>query len=259
MTPRDPFERLGGDGGDGPRKGKFWTIVMPVPSDAPSPPVEHFKLGKPSARWTYLNSTASILGYVQRFDGRAGEKEFRPLTLWADASGKMEWRWESWPSKRRPLYGLQRLAESPSALVVVTEGEKASDAATELLPDVVVVTSPNGSKSATKADWSPLRGRIVVIWPDADVAGHEYADTVAKCVTAAGAKSVAIISPPAGVAAAWDAADARDEKWSIARTTSPIPKAGIGGARRNATPSSALPTAVSFGTTPSGLLMPPIR
>ena len=71
--------------------------------------------------------------------------------------------------------------------MVICEGEKAADAATRLLPGFVAVTSPNGSKSAGKADWSPLRGRAVTVWPDADAAGLEYARQVAKLATAAGA------------------------------------------------------------------------
>ena len=37
---------------------------------------------------------------------------------------------------------------------MIVEGEKAADAAAELLPDFVVTTSPFGAKSAGKADWS---------------------------------------------------------------------------------------------------------
>jgi putative DNA primase/helicase len=156
------------------------------------------------------------MGYVLRFDSGEG-KQFRPLTLWRPAAGgRLEWRWESWPPKR-PLYGLQRLAERPSAPMVICEGEKAADAATGLLSGFVVVTSPNGSKSAGKADWSRLRGRAVTVWPDADVTGLEYARQVANLVTAAGALSVAIVSPPEGVAVGWDAADAVAQGWDGAR------------------------------------------
>jgi len=56
-------------------------------------------------------------------------------------------------------------------LVIVCEGEKAADAAIELFPDHVAVTSPHGSQGAEKADWSPLSRRDVTIWPDADEAG----------------------------------------------------------------------------------------
>src|ERR1700687_2818116 len=84
--------------------------------------------------------------------------------------GKSEWRWESWPSPR-PLYHLHELAVRQFAPVVVCEGEKAADAAMQLLPDFVAVSSPNGSKSARKADWSEFKGRLVFVWPDADAAG----------------------------------------------------------------------------------------
>jgi hypothetical protein len=46
----------------------------------------------------------------------------------------------------------QALAERPNAPVIITEGGKAADAAGKLLPGQVAVTSPNGSKSLSKAD-----------------------------------------------------------------------------------------------------------
>ena len=213
----DPFAPIAADSKKKtiarPAKG---AVVMPVPADAPAPPGAHPVLGSASATWPYTNATGTVLGYVLRFDG-AGGKEFRPLTLWRSAAGrKPEWRWESWPLKR-PLYGLQRLAERPGAPVAVCEGEKATDAATRLLPGFAAVTSPNGSKSAGKADWSPLRGRAVTVWPDADSAGLDYAQQVAKLGTAAGAASVAIVSPPAAVKVGWDAADALAEGWTVER------------------------------------------
>ena len=214
----DPFAPMSGTRRRGANTNPKWISVVPVPADSPAPPSKHFKLGEPQARWPYIDAAGAVLGYVLRFEGPGG-KEFRPLTLWRHIdSGRLQWRWESWPPKR-PLYGLQRLAERPCAPVVVTEGEKAADAAARLLPAFAAVTSPNGSKSAAKADWSPLRGRAVTVWPDADVAGFEYAQTVAKLALAAGADSVAIISPPAGVAVGWDAADSLASGWDNARAT----------------------------------------
>ena len=120
-----------------------------------------------------------VLGYVARFDGPDG-KEFRPLTFWRSrADSATSWRWASWPAPR-PLYGLRRLAERPSAPVIVAEGEKAADAAARLLLAFAAITSPNGSKSCDKADWSPLRSRSVTIWPDADAAGLAFAKAVAR-------------------------------------------------------------------------------
>jgi putative DNA primase/helicase len=193
-----------------PPKGK---IVMPVPANAPAAPARHPTLGDFTARWVYPDSKGSLLGYACRFDPPEGKKQFRPLTLWKSPAGALEWRWESWPEKR-PLYGLQRLAHAPDAPVVVVEGEKAADAAAALLAGFVVVTSPNGSKSAAKADWSPLKGRRTVIFPDADEPGANYAVEVAGLCLKAGATSVLIAPPPEGVPDGWDAADAKDDGWT---------------------------------------------
>ena len=186
----DPFAPVGGEAT--PKRGAAsWVTVMPVPADAPKPPASHYRLGKPVATWCYRGAGGEVLGYVSRFETTDG-KVFRPLTYARPAaSGDAKWRWESWVLPR-PLYGLQGLAQRPDAPVLVTEGEKAADAAGALLPAIVAVTSPNGSKSAGKADWSPLRGRHVTIWPDADAAGLEYAQEVAKAAIAAGALSVSM-------------------------------------------------------------------
>jgi hypothetical protein len=217
FAPLPPQPRKRSSSGQ-PLKGK---IILPVPANAPPAPTPHPTLGEPTARWTYLNAQGSLLGYAYRFDPSEGKKQFRPLTLWKSPSGSLEWRWESWPEKR-PLYGLQRLAGVPSAPVVVTEGEKAADAAIGLLPGFVVVTSPNGSKSAAKADWSPLKGRRVVIWPDADEPGAKYAVDVASLCQKAGVISVLVAQPPNSVPDEWDAADAKDEGWTPDRAAALI-------------------------------------
>ena len=211
-----------------------WEIIAPVPTGTKPAPKKHPKLGKPTAIWTYNDGGGRLLGYVCRFDGADG-KEFRPLTLWkAKADGLITWRWVSW-STPRPLYRLQGLTQRPSAPVLVTEGEKACDAATRLLSAFAVVTNPNGAKSADKADWSPLRGRAVTIWPDADAAGLAFAKSAAKAIQAAGAASVATIAPPQGVSVGWDAADALDAGWDEKRAAELValaaPAAGEGASR----------------------------
>jgi putative DNA primase/helicase len=213
----DPFAPLeSGPAVSHDRAKDDWLTILPVPVDAPSPPASHHRYGKPTTTWCYRNASGLTLGYVSRFDTPDG-KVFQPQTFGRKSSeAKPEWRWKGWSGKR-PLYGLDRLAARPAAPVVVTEGEKAADAAAELLPDMVVVTSPNGSKSAAKADWSVLRARRVMIWPDADTAGMEYAQAVARQLAAIGSETVTIISPPHGVATGWDADDAKNDGWDQAR------------------------------------------
>jgi putative DNA primase/helicase len=212
----DPFEPVGaGQSRPLPSKSPAWTPIIPVPPEAPAPP-NHPDLGKPTARWIYRDSEGRLLGYVSRFDV-GGTKQFRPqIFMQRSGSCLCEWRWQSWPAPR-PLYGLWDLAKRPDAPVMVAEGEKAADAASRLLPALVVVTSPNGAKGATNADWSPLQGREVIIWPDADEPGRSYAEIVTRKAITVGALSIVIISPPADVPDGWDAADASAQGWTEVR------------------------------------------
>ena len=123
-----------------------------------------------------------MLFEVLRFDKPDGDKEFLPLTLWRDAQG-LRWRWKSVPAPR-PLYNLDKLAERPDAPVVICEGEKSADAAARIFPKSVATTSPGGANAADKADWSVLRGRKVLIWPDDDAPGRAYAAKVGATLAA---------------------------------------------------------------------------
>lgn len=213
----DPFASIADSAKSAAPPSAQWVPTTPVPDNAPTPPESHPRLGKPSQRWTYRAADGLLLGYVCRFNSEAGEKCFRPLAFFAPAAGgASRWRWETWPAPR-PLYGLDLLEARRSAPVLLTEGEKAADAAGRLLPDHVAIASPNGSKSASKADWSALRGRRVTIWPDADTPGAAYAEAAARLVIAAGAASVALLSPPENIASGWDAADAEAEGWTEQR------------------------------------------
>jgi putative DNA primase/helicase len=203
-----------------------WEVLVPIPKNAPRAPAEHFKSGKPSRTWTYHDAQGRLIGYVCRFDLASGDKEFRPLTYCRSGKGSLEWRWKAWPEPR-PLYGLDRLAKRPKAPVIVCEGEKAADAAAELLPDYICVTSPNGSLAAARADWSALAGRTVSIWPDADEAGRKYAAAVAKKLQPLAA-AIKTLTPPKGAADGWDAADALAGGWDRARAEAfiaePVPR-----------------------------------
>jgi hypothetical protein len=119
--------------------------------------------------------------------------------------GQREWRRKGF-SGPRPLYGLDRLAARPDAPVLVVEGEKTADAATRRFKDYVVVTSPSGSNAARKAEWSPLKGRRVVIWPDADEPGSKYADTVADLLQGIAA-STEVVAIPSTMPRGLDLAD----------------------------------------------------
>jgi len=108
----------------------------------------------------------------------------------------------------RPLYNQPAMATARQ--VVLVEGEKCAQALIE--QGIVATTAMNGARAPIdKTDWSPLRGKDVVIWPDRDPPGWDYAEAAAKACVAVGSRSVVIVIPPEGKPDKWDAADAIGE------------------------------------------------
>lgn len=151
-----------------PTSADAWTDAGAWPPEGPPAPVAHLVRGKPTASWTYRDAQGQVLGHVHRFTTSTGGKEILPCVWSRHPTRGTAWKWRAF-TEPRPLYGLHLLAQRTDAPVLVVEGEKCADAAQAVLGEkVVVITWPGGGKAVAKADWSPLRGRRVVVWPDAD-------------------------------------------------------------------------------------------
>ena len=239
-NPKRPANQESGDGAE------------PAPEGTPIP-TGHPMVKKASGFWLYLNAARQISLIHLRFDERdkAGnlllgdngkpKKSFRPL-IWRGG------QWVSaWPTVR-PLYGLLEMAARPDAPVLIVEGEKTADCARKLLAAFVVITWPQGSSGATKADWSPLLGRRVAIWPDADAPGAKAGAVVAELVRKAGAAVVALVPPPDGVQEGWDLADPLPEGWTRKTVAARIVAALAAASERAPVPTAA----ESAGAPPPG-------
>ena len=209
------------------------VCIMPIPADASKPPASHSRHGKPFRRWAYTTTDGAVNFYHDRYEPKAeGErKQFAPLTLWRTPAGRMEWRFKA-PTAPRPLYGLPSLNKSGAA--ILTEGEKAADAAALLLPDHPVLTWQGGAQAVSKADFAALRGREVWLWPDNDEAGEKAARDLIAALTAAGAGPIkrfdlrvfshvasvengaAILTEGPAMATGDDAADLAARAWTAA-------------------------------------------
>ena len=196
-----------------------FTPVSDPPEDMP----DH-GLGKNTGH-EYLTADGRVLGYVVRSDFQ-GEKTFRPRTPWYDRDGVIVWRWKGFDYPR-PLYGLNLLASMPRAVVVVVEGEKCADALRRLDPSTPVISWPGGSNGVQYAEWEPLRGRRVVLWPDADEPGRKAMAVVAAILAPLGCQ-VKLVHPAADAPKGWDVADAitagatRDDIMAILAGAKPI-------------------------------------
>lgn len=205
------------------KKRSDWTPIVPVPADAPPTEGHHYSYGRPDAMWAYRDAEGALLGYVRRFTTSDGGKEVLPL-VWArhEKSGRAEWRDMQWPVPR-PLYGLEHMRDGRTVLVV--EGEKCADAARQALGEALdVVTWPGGGNAVDRADWSHLRARRVIIWPDCDAAvdkrtrellpehqqpGIKAAERAAAHLVKLGCEvRIVVIPAPGAKPAGWDVFDA---------------------------------------------------
>lgn len=127
--------------------------------------------------YPYRNADGEIVRYVCRKEATEDQKKtFIPVT-WGDLNGAQGWH-RKHPNEPRCLYGLDRLASMPDRTVIVCEGEKAADAAQEMLPDYPCVAWSMGTSNVTPNDWSVLEGRRVILWPDNDDIGQKAMATL---------------------------------------------------------------------------------
>lgn len=169
--------------------------------DHAEPPDRHPELGTPDHRFEYTTGDGSTLGFVYRWNAKPGrKKEIRPV--WRIDG---IWQWKAAPNPR-PLYGLAELAAFPDRPVLVVEGEKKITGARDHVSNHVIMTWPGGCGAAGLADFRPLKGRDVVLWPDNDEPGRKAMRTIADRVT--DARSVRGVKLPDGLPDGWDLGDA---------------------------------------------------
>lgn len=160
------------------------------------------ELGAPVATYRYYDTRGNVIASVVRFepDGTRDSKTFRPYCY---RTVNNTTKWVAGAPDLRPLYRLPDIALSQT--VVLCEGEGCADALAKL--GIPATSAMQGAHAPIeKTDWSPLAGKTVVIWPDNDSPGLDYAKRAASQLSALGCKVLGI-TPPADVSAGWDAAD----------------------------------------------------
>ena len=178
------------------------TIVMPIRTGVPVPnSVLLYKGQKPSKTWWYRNAEGQPLFATCRWDIDGEKKRIRHITMHREGNA-LCWKLGDLPSPR-PLYGLDRLALMPDQAVLLVEGEKTAEAAHGRIESgAVAVTWCGGAAALNKVDWSPLDGKEVICWPDADRAGIECMQDLCEQH-----KGWRLVEPLPWVEEGWDLAD----------------------------------------------------
>lgn len=162
-----------GNGAAKAGKNARWQPVVPVPEFAlKTMTFRHsFRKGEnaePLFTSVFRDAAGQVLGAVARFVKSDGGKIDLPYTFCEnlDTHEKM-WRWRGWEGLR-PLYGLDALAADDKRSVLVVEGEKCKNAADAAQLGFAVLTWHGGAGNWDKSDWSAIKNRRVILWPDCD-------------------------------------------------------------------------------------------
>ncbi len=197
----------------------FRQVVDGIPDHAP--PLATTRHNQtPTGSWAYHNANGRVLGYVLRFDKPLQpdelkpKKDFFPLTLWMNGD-RFEWRYKAL-STPRPLFNLHLLARNPQSKVVMCEGEACCVAAGELLQDYIPTCNSGGSHGVASADLTPLRGRDVLAWPDADEAGEKWLQSVLVALKKLGCTIAVVNTSGLDSSIGYDAKNALHDGWAAA-------------------------------------------
>lgn len=165
-----------------------WVAVGIVPKSAPKFNAnKHLsylknKRARVSLVHEYRNKDDQLLGYTVRVEEKSGKKQVLPVA-WCHnkALGKSNWNLKGFDDNgSKPIYGLQKISYEPLKPVVIVEGEKTADRAQKLLPDYNVISWMGGVQGIHNVNWSNLKHKEVIIWPDNDRAGFGAAQGIAE-------------------------------------------------------------------------------
>lgn len=145
--------------------------------------------------WNYYDENGQVIVKVYRSDPPGKKKVYKPFDVKQSKFAAPE---------IRPLYNIPEILKSDK--VVLVEGEKCAEVLIE--KGITATTIMSGANAdVKKTDWSQLKGKHIIIWPDNDEAGAKYAKNVGNKLLEIGVASLAVLEIPQGKPEKWDAAD----------------------------------------------------
>ena len=143
-------------------------------------------MNRPAATWTYRSPDAPQGTMVVMHTPSKTSKEYTVLAKYKD------YWYCDFPEPPYLLY--QRYEWIDAETVYICEGERTSDAIEAL--GLAATTSLGGPTQEKLSDWTPLKGKHVIILSDFDDKGWEYAAVVAQLCLGIGVLSARIVKFP---------------------------------------------------------------
>ena len=194
-----------------PIKPAEWMATKPPNGNVPK--FTHYELGEPVSTWAYKDMLGEVLYYECRYETTDEDgvvtKHPRPLT-WGRLSKNTPYKWSPrhWGAPR-PIFGLDNIGKyPPTASIVVFEGPRKAELADSLIK-VPCCAWAAGARAWHLSDFSIMKGRNVILFPDNDEPGKDSMQLLAKHLTQIGAK-VSIVTIPADKPEKWDICDDKD-------------------------------------------------
>ncbi|WP_341816174.1 AAA family ATPase [Wolbachia endosymbiont (group B) of Elophila nymphaeata] len=157
--------------------------------------------GNPTAYWDYYDEKGQALVRVYRYDDNG--KRYLPFDIKRSDFGTPE---------IRPLYNIPGILKSDK--VILVEGEKCAEAL--IKQGITATTAMSGANALIeKTDWTPLKGKNIIIWPDNDEPGKKYAENTTTKLISLGIASLSMIKIPENKPKGWDAADYLQESTNV--------------------------------------------
>ena len=131
---------------------------------------------KNNQQWSYKDELGQLMFIIARVEKQLSSgKKIKTYIPWSFDGDQNKWVNKHWPSPR-PLYGLELLDKHPKRLILIVEGEKCAESLREIASErYLILTWVGGSNAVSKTDWTVLKDRSVLIWPDADEPGRKAA------------------------------------------------------------------------------------
>lgn len=192
-------------------------VTYAPPPDAPMPKMDWLvdrdtgqPFGDPVAVYAYRTADGAVNYYEARFIV-SGKKQPRCWS-WGRRGAAPE-KWEcAFPIGIRTMYGLDQVVAAPESQIILCEGPRKAEAAKTFFAALPCIGYAGGCQSWKKTDWSPVAGRRIIMWPDADDKGRQSFAALAQHLVTLGCQVWMLDT--SDKAEGWDAADAIEEGYT---------------------------------------------